>query len=49
MNSSEKNINEDAYDLRVNKGQLPTIVIAGHIFFVDIRMDMLRPDRKSVV
>ncbi|MCT4234985.1 hypothetical protein HZP42_01160 [Elizabethkingia anophelis] len=43
MDSSEKNINEDAYDLRVNKGQLPTIVIAGHIFFVDIRMDMLRP------
>ncbi|SMO72053.1 hypothetical protein SAMN06265171_105196 [Chryseobacterium rhizoplanae] len=43
MDLTEKNINEEAYDLRVNKGQLPTIMIAGHTFFVDIRMDMLRP------
>lgn len=34
---------ENAYDLRVNKGVLPTIDIAGHTFYVDIRMDMLRP------
>lgn len=34
---------ENAYDLRVNKGMLPTIAIAGHTFYVDIRMDMLRP------
>jgi len=36
-------INQQAYDLRVNKGMLPTIAIAGHTFYVDIRMDMLRP------
>ena len=36
-------VNEKAYDLRVNKGMLPTIDIAGHTFYVDIRMDMLRP------
>lgn len=34
---------QEAYDLRVNKGILPTIDIAGHTFYVDIRMDMLRP------
>jgi hypothetical protein len=34
---------KDAYDLRVNKGMLPTVDIAGHTFYVDIRMDMLRP------
>ncbi len=34
---------ENAYDLRVNKGMLPIIDIAGHTFYVDIRMDMLRP------
>ncbi|SDG17319.1 hypothetical protein [Epilithonimonas hungarica] len=40
----EKNIvDEKAYDLRVNKGMLPTVDIAGHTFYVDIRMDMLRP------
>ncbi|HRB71474.1 MAG TPA: hypothetical protein PK776_06460 [Flavobacterium sp.] len=40
----KKNIvNEKAYDLRVNKGMLPTIDIAGHTFYVDIHMDMLRP------
>ncbi len=43
MDPTEKNTNEETYDLRINKGQLPTIMIAGHIFFVDIRMDMLRP------
>lgn len=43
MDLNEKAVNEEAYDLRVNKGLLPTIAIAGHIFFVDIRMDMLRP------
>ncbi|TGD58981.1 hypothetical protein [Flavobacterium humi] len=39
----ENEINKEAYDLRVNKGILPTIDIAGHTFYVDIRMDMLRP------
>lgn len=40
----QKNIvDEKAYDLRVNKGMLPTVDIAGHTFYVDIRMDMLRP------
>jgi len=34
---------ENAYDLRVNKGMLPTIDIEGYTFYVDIRMDMLRP------
>lgn len=33
----------EAFDLRVNKGVLPTLDIAGHTFFVDISMDMLRP------
>jgi len=36
-------VDQKAYDLRVNKGMLPTIDIAGHTFYVDIRMDMLRP------
>lgn len=31
------------YDYRVNKGILPTIDIAGHLFYVDMRMDKLRP------
>jgi len=39
----EKEINQQAYDLRVNKGMLPTIAIAGHTFYVDILMDKLRP------
>lgn len=38
-----KNEIKEAYDLRVNKGMLPTVNIAGHTFYVDIRMDMLRP------
>lgn len=32
-----------AYDLRANKGVLPTIEIAGHLFYVDLQMDKLRP------
>lgn len=36
-------VNQEAYDLRLNKGVLPTVDIAGHTFYVDIRMDMLRP------
>lgn len=40
---SNENTNEETYDLRINKGKLPTIMIAGHVFFVDICMDMLRP------
>jgi hypothetical protein len=36
-------VNQEAYDMRVNKGILPTVDIAGHTFYVDIRMDMLRP------
>ncbi|MDX3913936.1 MAG: hypothetical protein QHC79_10405 [Pseudosphingobacterium sp.] len=36
-------VDTKAYDLRVNKGTLPTIDISGHTFYVDIRMDMLRP------
>lgn len=30
-------------DLRVNKGILPTLDIAGHTFYVDLQMDKLRP------
>jgi len=36
-------VDQKAFDARVNKGMLPTIDIAGHTFYVDIRMDMLRP------
>lgn len=39
----ENELNKKAFDMRVNKGMLPTIDIAGHPFYVDIRMDMLRP------
>lgn len=38
-----ENENNEAYDLRVNKGIFPTIEIAGHTFYVDIRMNKLRP------
>lgn len=31
------------FDLRVNKGLLPTIDIAGHTFYVDLHMNKLRP------
>lgn len=34
---------DEAYDMRVKKGILPTIEIAGHTFYVDIRMNKLRP------
>lgn len=30
-------------DLRLNKGILPTLDIAGHTFYVDLQMDKLRP------
>lgn len=36
-------VDQQAFDMRVNKGILPTVDIAGHTFYVDIRMDMLRP------
>ncbi|WP_412468711.1 hypothetical protein [Pedobacter sp. KLB.chiD] len=34
---------DQLYELRVKKGMLPTIDIAGHTFYVDLRMDKLRP------
>lgn len=43
MSDFELMVDQDVYDLRVNKGILPTVDIAGHAFYVDIRMDMLRP------
>jgi len=36
-------VDQQAFDKRVNQGMLPTVEIAGHIFYVDVRMDMLRP------
>jgi len=36
-------VDQYAFDMRLNKGRLPTIDIAGQLFYVDIRMDMLRP------
>ncbi|ASV79761.1 hypothetical protein CMU73_03935 [Elizabethkingia anophelis] len=36
-------VDQQAFDMRVNKGMLPTVDIAGHTFYVDLRMDMLRP------
>jgi len=36
-------VNQEAFDRRVNKGELPTVDIAGHTFYVDLRMNMLRP------
>lgn len=36
-------VDQKAFDMRVNKGILPTVDIAGHLFYVDIRMDKLRP------
>jgi len=36
-------VDQHAYELRVDKGKLPTIDIAGHTFYVDIRLDKLRP------
>lgn len=43
MSDQDIMFDKTAFDLRVNKGMLPTIDIAGHVFYVDIRMDMLRP------
>lgn len=40
---AEPDANNAAFDMRVNKGILPTIEIAEHTFYVDIRMDKLRP------
>lgn len=39
----ENRFDQEVYDMRVKKGMLPTVDIAGHTFYVDIRMDMLRP------
>ncbi|RZJ91610.1 MAG: hypothetical protein EOO20_04640 [Chryseobacterium sp.] len=36
-------VDQKEYDLRVSQGQLPTIDIAGHLFYVDMRMNKLRP------
>lgn len=36
-------VDQNAFDQRVNKGILPTIDIEGHPFYVDLKMDMLRP------
>ncbi|MBL7706787.1 MAG: hypothetical protein JNM21_14670 [Taibaiella sp.] len=36
-------VNQMEFDLRVKKGKLPTLDIAGHIFYVDMQMDKLRP------
>jgi hypothetical protein len=36
-------VDQQAFDLRIKKGILPTIDICGHTFYVDIRMDKLRP------
>ncbi|MDR6919514.1 hypothetical protein [Chryseobacterium sp. 2987] len=35
-------VDQEAYDLRINKGRLPTIDIDGHTFTIDVRMNMLR-------
>lgn len=43
METELSNKDLEAYDLRVNKGMLPTIDIEEHPFYVDIRMDKLRP------
>jgi len=36
-------VDQHAFDTRVNKGRLPTIEVAGQLFYVDIRLDKLRP------
>lgn len=36
-------VNQEAFERRVKYGELPTVDIAGHTFYVDIRMNMLRP------
>ncbi|UKB78606.1 hypothetical protein [Chryseobacterium sp. MEBOG07] len=35
-------VDQEAFDKRV-KGMLPTVDIAGHVFYVDLKMDMMRP------
>lgn len=40
---SKSEIDLDAFDKRINKGILPTIEIKDHTFYVDLRMDKLRP------
>lgn len=36
-------IDQKAFNMRVNRGMLPTIEIAGHTFYVDLQMNKLRP------
>lgn len=36
-------VDQKEFDFRVNKGKLPTIDIAGHLFYVDMQMNKLRP------
>lgn len=36
-------VDQKEFDLRAKMGRLPTIEIAGHLFYVDMRMDKLRP------
>jgi len=36
-------VDQKALELRINTGRLPTIKIAGHTFYVDARLDKLRP------
>lgn len=43
IEGTDEIVDRSAFDLRVNKEQLPVIDIAGHPFFVDLRVDMLRP------
>lgn len=41
--ADEATFDQEAYYLRVNRGLLPTIEIAGHTFYVDLQMGKLRP------
>ena len=36
-------VDQDALRKRIRLGQLPTVDIAGHIFYADARIDLLRP------
>jgi hypothetical protein len=36
-------VDQEAFNKRVNQGMLPILNIEGHPFYVDLRMDMLRP------
>ncbi|EJL74367.1 hypothetical protein [Chryseobacterium populi] len=36
-------VDQEALNRRINEGMLPTVRIADHIFYVDLRMNMLRP------